>query len=88
MSAETSAWAAVCSRDSDSTVSANSPSLGKISGYRSPPDFSEFRYSVPPMDDHWRYWGEAVKDCGGDEEVSGALVAQVGGVCPSFPARL
>ena len=33
------------------------------------------RYIVPPMDDLWRFWGEDVKACGGDEEVSGHELA-------------
>eukprot|EP01050_Picozoa_sp_SAG11_P014784 SAG11_NODE_1856_length_4162_cov_4.778981_5_plen_116_part_00 len=74
--------------DAAAGVMVEHPSLGRVAGYRSAPEFSELRYAVPPMDDHWRFWGEEVKRCGGDEEVTGALCAQVGGTCPSFPARL
>eukprot|EP01047_Picozoa_sp_COSAG01_P019750 COSAG01_NODE_1108_length_11662_cov_189.275534_8_plen_63_part_00 len=35
-------------------------------GYRESPNMSELRYVVPQMHDHWHFWGEDVKNCGGD----------------------
>jgi hypothetical protein len=46
--------------------------------YRSPPDKSELRYEIPALDDMWKFWGEDVRACGGDEEVA-AMALRSGG---------
>lgn len=43
-------------------------------GYREPPDKTQLRYVVPPMNDLWHFWGDDVKNCGGDQDpVTGHL---------------
>lgn len=37
--------------------------------FRKPTNRNELRYAIPPLDDLWRFWGEQVKACGGDEQV-------------------